>query len=125
VGDLIYQGAVSARLRYEPGSPVFTPLKNSGGQIVVRISPDGIRVRAEGGLAPWLARLLGANMVLAPSAVEKRVEQVTVQFGLSETPYVVLRARKRRRTMSLALRPEDGDLLGLEHALTQAGVGDA
>jgi hypothetical protein len=64
-------------------------------------------------------------MVLAPSAVEKRVEQVTVQFGLSETPYVVLRARKRRRTMSLALRPEDGDLLGLEHALTQAGVGDA
>ena len=101
---------------------MFTPLKNSGGQIVVRVSPDGIRVRAEGGLAPWLARLLGANIVLAPSGVEKRIEPVTVQFGLSETPYVVLRARKRRRTMSLALRPQDGDLFGLEYALARAGV---
>ena len=55
--DLLYEGPVSARLRYEPGSPMFTPLKNGGGEIILRFTGDAIRLRAEGGPAPWLARL--------------------------------------------------------------------
>lgn len=120
-----YERPVSARLRYRPGSPLFTPLKNGFGDVIIKISDESVRVTAVGPLG-WLARLLGVNFTFDPRQLKMRLDQVvTIPHPISPPQYVILERPKGRRCLELAVRPIDGDLGSLRQALRRVGVQNA
>ncbi len=117
-----YHGLILARLRKQPGSPVFTPLKNGFGGISLTVNGHSIEIRASGP-GGKLARLLGVDYTFAAPDVSMSTTRLgwlgTLVFARD---WVVLTSLWTKPVVQIAISPCDGDLNALKQALIDAGV---
>jgi len=120
--EVRYQGLILARLRKQPGSPVFTPLKNGFGGICLTVNGHSIEIRATGPTAK-LARLLGVDYTFAAADMSMSNTRLgwlgTLVFARD---WVVLTTLWTKPLVQIAITPRDGDLTALKQALIDAGV---
>jgi hypothetical protein len=117
--ELMYEGMVRARMRRQPGSPVFAPLKNA---FCLTVSRASIEIRPTGPFQR-LGGLLGLSYTFP-------ADQVTVgstRLGLLGSSlfarqWLVFGASQGKHVTEIAVTPCDGDLTRLQKALVEAGV---